>query len=92
MRRPSWNKSQAIQQVLSLKGLFDDNDDKDDEEKSLKPSTCPKSTNTESSLIQDVQQPRLALYAHTMPTAMSQQSSSMVNEAFVFTFTFVPTK
>lgn len=23
MRRPSWNKSQAIQQVLSLKGLFD---------------------------------------------------------------------
>ena len=24
MRRPSWNKSQAIQQVLSLKGLFDD--------------------------------------------------------------------
>lgn len=78
MRRPSWNKSQAIQQVLSLKGLFDDNDDKDDEEKSLKPSTCPKSTNTESSLIQDVQQPRLALYAHTMPTAMSQQSSSMV--------------
>lgn len=78
MRRPSWNKSQAIQQVLSLKGLFDD---KDDEEKSLKPSTCPKNTSRESSFIQEVpnpQQSRLAIYAHKMPTAMSQQSSSMV--------------
>lgn len=27
MRRPSWNKSQAIQQVVSLKALFDPPDD-----------------------------------------------------------------
>jgi hypothetical protein len=27
MRRPSWNKSQAIQQVLSLKALYEPGDD-----------------------------------------------------------------
>lgn len=27
MRRPSWNKSQAIQQVLSLKALLEPSDD-----------------------------------------------------------------
>ncbi|KAH7422653.1 hypothetical protein KP509_12G019000 [Ceratopteris richardii] len=37
MRRPSWNKSQAIQQVLSLKGLFDSTDG---EEKGFRTSTC----------------------------------------------------
>lgn len=30
MRRPSWNKSQAIQQVISLKALIEDNSDPDD--------------------------------------------------------------
>eukprot|EP00250_Pteridium_aquilinum_P015157 c22416_g1_i1 orf=1535-2968(+) len=81
MRRPSWNKSQAIAQVLSLKGLFDT---KDDEENTLQSPTGPKKLNKESYLSQEVsatQQARVALYTHQMPTAMSQQSSSTVNIA-----------
>lgn len=42
MRRPSWNKSQALQQVLSLKGLLDSKSD--DERKTNE----PKITTTES--------------------------------------------
>ncbi|MCO5589508.1 hypothetical protein L7F22_043476 [Adiantum nelumboides] len=60
MRRPSWNKSQAIQQVLSLKGLFDS---KDDEEKRFRPLTGPKKLIAESSAIEDrPEEPTGAVY------------------------------
>lgn len=75
MRRPSWNKSQAIQQVLSLKGLFDE---RVDEEKILRPAIC---RTKESPLIQDEPSPqysRLPFNGHNLPPSMPQQSSFAV--------------
>lgn len=79
MRRPSWNKSQAIQQVLSLKGLFDS---KSDDEKRLRPSHGPKRLAKESSVTQeppDLQQKRPAPHTQQTLVAMTQQSLPTIN-------------
>ncbi|KAI5077138.1 hypothetical protein GOP47_0006962 [Adiantum capillus-veneris] len=75
MRRPSWNKSQAIQQVLSLKGLFDSTDD---EEKICRPLTRPMKLITAPSFIgEDTEKFRGADKASQIATAaVFQQSSS----------------
>lgn len=70
MRRPSWNKSQAIQQVLSLKGLYDS---KDEDDKSFRALTCPEKLNTESFVIQEVPEQSRGIFYTTQMT----ESSSM---------------
>lgn len=69
MRRPSWNKSQAIQQVLSLKGLFDDKSE-EETRKATRANMALKTSAPESSIINE--EPSILQHTNLQPAIAPQ--------------------